>query len=227
MGVNIYILDRRPARLSVGGIEQSVGSLRRFWKITEIDQERSSELNTSESAARATASPQAAMLADVHELPLGVGSGVPVKAHLVIGWDEGRTSVTDLSWDYLPTLGYGVRDRGTGTFVLHEEKEGALYPVSPERAAEIGLIDSKGQLVRRGQPTISECRSVRPYVAGYAEADCMFDNGMLEKLLIGLTDSKLPEPSWLVGKKPTQVEQYSSGLPGLASSDLGSPRLGI
>ena len=58
----------------------------------------------------------------------------------MIGWDEGRTRVTDMGWDYLPTLGYGVRDRESGSFVFHEDRAGALYPVSRERASELGLI---------------------------------------------------------------------------------------
>ncbi len=124
MGVNIYILDRRPARLSVGGVEQNIGSLRRFWKITEIDDERSKELETAEATAGAIASPPAAMLADVYDMTLGSEDGASVKAHLVIGWDAGRTRVTDMGWDYLPTLGYGVRDRDSGAFVLHEERGG-------------------------------------------------------------------------------------------------------
>ena len=208
MGVNIYILDRRPARLSIGGVEQSVGSLRRFWKTTELDNARLSELEASEEAACAIASPSAAMLADVYDMPLTSDKGVFVKAHLVIGWDEGRASVTDMGWDYLPILGYGVRHRETGTFVLHEEKEGALYPVSRERAVEAGLISSGGQLVPHGQPLVVQCRSVRPYIAGYAEADCTFNNGNAVKLLIGVTGEGLPDPAWFVGKKPRQAEHY-------------------
>ena len=61
MGVNIFILDRRPARLAVAGVEQDVGSLRRFWKITELDEERSGELSASEAAASAIPSPKAAI----------------------------------------------------------------------------------------------------------------------------------------------------------------------
>ena len=60
MGVNIFILQRRPVRLSVGGVAQSVGSLRRFWKITELDNERGAELDAEEAAARAISSPSAA-----------------------------------------------------------------------------------------------------------------------------------------------------------------------
>ena len=43
MGVNILLLDRRPARLDVGGVVQSVGTLRSFWKMTELDEERAAE----------------------------------------------------------------------------------------------------------------------------------------------------------------------------------------
>ena len=221
MGVNIYILDRRPARLSVGGVEQSIGSLRRFWKITEIDDERSRELETAEATAGAIASPPAAMLADVYDMTLGSENGARVKTHLVIGWDKGRTRVTDMGWDYLPTLGYAVRDKDSGAFVLHEEREGGLFPISRERAAELGLTDSGGQLARHGQPAIVECRSVRPYIAGYAEADCTFDNGKTEKLLIGITGDSLPDRSWLIGKKPRQAERYVPGRP--ASEGTGHP----
>ena len=220
MGVNIYILDRRPARLSVGGVEQNIGSLRRFWKITEIDDERSKELETAEATAGAIASPPAAMLADVYDMTLGSEDGAPVKAHLVIGWDAGRTRVTDMGWDYLPTLGYGVRDRDSGAFVLHEEREGGLFPISRERAVDLGLSDPAGQLVRHGQPAIVECRSVRPYIAGYAEADCTFDNGRTEKLLIAMSGGELPNPSWLVGKTPMQAEQYRPDRPTSAAAEI-------
>ena len=224
MGVNIYILDRRTARLSIGGIEQNIGSLRRFWKITELDNARVSELEASEEAARAIVSPPAAMLADVYDMPLASDSSAPVNAHLVIGWDEGRTSVTDMGWDYLPILGYGVRDRETGAFVLHEKREGALYPVSRERAAEAGLIGSDGQLIPHGQPLIVECRSVRLYVAGHAEADCVFDNGKVVKLLFGITDECLPDPAWFVGKKPMQAERYAPMRPDFGTPDTDLPR---
>ena len=224
MGVNIYILDRRPARLSVGGVEQNIGSLRRFWKITEMDGKRSGELDAAETAARAVASPPAAMLADVYDMPLGLEHATSAKAHLIIGWDEGRTRVTDMGWDYLPALGYGVRNRASGIFVFHEERAGALYPVSRERAADLGLIDAGGKLVRRGQPAIAVCRSVRPYIAGYAEADCTFDDGRAEKLLIGIIGEDLPDPAWLAGKKPMHVERYAPTRPGATGTESAPPR---
>ena len=215
MGVNIFILDRRPAKLTVAGIEQDVGSLRRFWKITELDEERSSELSTSEAVASSMPSPKAAMVADVVEMPLGSTSGIDVRAHLVIGWDEGRTSVTDMGWDYLPVLGYAVRDPGSGVFVLHEERDHALHPLNRERALGLGLIGPNGQLTRRGQPVISECRSVRSYfLEGYAEADCTFDNGTSDRLLVATSDTELPKEAWFVGKRPMDVQRYQRNMAG-------------
>ena len=145
----------------------------------------------------------------------------------MIGWDEGRTSVTDMGWDYLPTLGYGVRDRESGAFVLHEERAGVLFSVSRDHAAESGLIGSDGQLVRRGQPAIVQCRSVRPYIAGYAEADCTFDNGRTEKLLIGIIGEEFPDPSWLVGKKPMQAERYAPVRPGVVGAGVAPQKPAI
>lgn len=159
------------------------------------------------------------MLADVYDMPVGLEDATSVKAHLIIGWDEGRTRVTDMGWDYLPTLGYGVRDRTSGAFVFHEERAGVLYPVSRECAADLGLIDAGGKLMRRGQPSIAVCRSVQPYIAGYAEADCTFDDGRAEKLLIGVIGNELPDPSWLTGKKPMQVEQYAPSRPNNGAQD--------
>jgi hypothetical protein len=63
----------------------------------------------------------------------------------VIGWDEGRTRVTDMGWDFLPVLGYAVRDPKSGVFVLHEEYGGILHPLGRERAIELGLTGPDGQ----------------------------------------------------------------------------------
>jgi hypothetical protein len=208
MGVNIYILDRRPARLRVGEREQSVGSLRRFWKITELDEERAGEIKAADAKLSAMPSPRAAMVADVEEMPFGSATGIEIKAHPVIGWDEGRTRVTDMDWDYLPVLGYAIRDPDSGVFVLHENRDGVLHRMDYDRAVELGLIGSDGQLVRRGQPTIAECRSVRPYIPGYAEADCAFDDGQREKLLIAIVNAMMPKPEWFVGKRPMDVEHF-------------------
>jgi hypothetical protein len=224
MGVNIYILDRRPARLRVGELEHRIGSLRRFWKITELDEERVGEVYASKVKLAGVPSPKAAMVADVEEMPLGSVTGIEVKAHPVIGWDEGRTRVTDMGWDYLPILGYAIRDPDSGIFVLHESRDGVLHRLDHGRAVELGLIKPDGKLVRRGQPTIAECRSVRPYIPGYAEADCMLDNGQEEKLLIGVADGPLPEPAWLTGKTPMQIEKYPLERPASKPAGLNPPR---
>lgn len=208
MGVNIFILDRRPANLVVGGTLQTIGSLRRFWKISEIDDERSQELRASELVAASIPSPRAAMVADVEEIPVGSPSGPRIKAHLVIGWDVGRTSVADLGWDYLPTLGYAVRDPDSANFILHEFCDNALHRLDLARGIELELCTADGQLVGHGQPIISQCISVRHYISGYAEADCLFGNGREKKLLVAVTAGALPEPAWFVGKKPMQVEKY-------------------
>jgi hypothetical protein len=122
MGVNIFIPDRRLAKLAVAGVVQDVGSLRRFWKITELDEERAGELGASEATVSAMPSPKAAMIADVVEVPLALRPDIEISAHQVIGWDEGRTSVTDMGWDYLPVPGYAVRDPENGLFTLYERR---------------------------------------------------------------------------------------------------------
>lgn len=206
MGVNTFLLDRRTATLLVGGRKQTVGTLRRFYKITELDDERSAELDA---AARITPSPAAALIVDISELPLADTPDKPVAAHLVLGWDEGRGSVTDFGWDYLPKLGYGVRDPASGNYTLHEERAGLLYAIGDRRARELGFLGAGGELIRHGQPRIIMCRSVQPYqIHGYAEADCTFDSGGGDKLLIVTPDGQLPPETWFVGKRPMDVERY-------------------
>jgi hypothetical protein len=208
MGVNIFILDRRPVKLAVGGVEQDVGSLRRFWKITELDEERAGELSASEAVVAGRPSPKAAMVADVVEMPLGSTSGVEVRAHPVIGWDKGRTRVTDMGWDFLPVLGYAVRDLENDAFVLHEMRDGALYRMNHERALELGLLGADGHLVEHEQPVITACENVRPFLDRYADADCTLSDGRKEKLMTVIEGGGLPPTDWFIGKKPMQVEKY-------------------
>jgi hypothetical protein len=116
--------------------------------------------------------------------------------------------VTDFGWDYLPRLGYAVRDAAAGIYVLHEEKSGRLHPINLERATELGLVDRTGRMIRHGQPRITACQSVRQYIAGYAESDCVLDNGRDERLLIAISGDALPPETWLVGKRPMDVKRY-------------------
>jgi hypothetical protein len=213
MGVNIYILDRRSVRLRVGGFEQGIGSLRRFWKITEVDEERFDELRASEAVVSAMPSPKAAMVSDVVEMPIASPPGIEVKAHLVIGWDEGRTRVTDMGWDYLPVLGYAVRDPAGRAFVLHELRDGALHRLDRERAWALRLVGPDGQLAEHGQPVITACENVRPFLDRYADADCALSNGSKERLITIIEGGELPPPEWFVGRKPKDVEKYQPQPP--------------
>lgn len=207
MGVNTFLLDRRTVTLEVGGTKQTVGTLRRFFKLTELDDERAAEL---EAAACTTPSPAAVLLMDVSEIPLAAEPGRPIAAHLVLGWDDGRGSVTDFGWDYLPQLGYAVRDPSTHAYTLYEERDRLLHPIDATRAREIDLLDSAGRLVRHGQPHITACRRVKPYIKGYAEADCTLETGTVEKLLTVTAGDELPPESWFVGKRPMDVRHYSA-----------------
>jgi len=213
MGVNIFLLDRRPARLDVGGVVQSVGTLRRFWKMTELDEERADELRASEDAAAVRPSPKAAIVADLVELPLDMQAGSEVRAHLVIGWDEGRTRVTDMKWDYLPVLGYAVRNPNNGTFVLHEERDGVLHPLDRKRALELGLTGPDGNLVAHGQPVVTACENVRPFLDRYADADCTLSSGIRETLMTTVEGEGLPPAGWFIGKRPMDVTHYRLGQP--------------
>ena len=169
MGVNTFLLDRRTATLFVGGSEQTVGTLRRFFKITELDDERAAELDAAACIAPITGG-------RIRSGHLGIVArkipDKPVAAHLVLGWDEGRGSVTDFGWDYLPQLGYAIRDRDTGHYILHEEREGLLHAIDNRRAHELGLLTAGGELIRHGQPRIATCRSVLPYIQQYVLMPC-------------------------------------------------------
>jgi hypothetical protein len=212
MGVNTFLLDRRTATLLIGASKQTVGTLRRFFKLTELDEERAAELDA---AASITPSPAAALVMDISELPLASEPDRPVAAHLVLGWDDARGSVTDFGWDYLPQLGYAVLDRADGNYTLYEERSGLLHTIDDRRARKLGLLAADGELIRRGQPRITACRSVTPYtIASYAEADCTFDSGTGDKLLIVTPDNRLPPEDWLIGKRPLDVRCYQPNSAG-------------
>ena len=207
MGVNTFLLDRRSVTLLVGGKKQMAGTLRRFFKLTELDEERHAEV---EAAERDTYSPPAAMIMDVNEGRLADDPDRLVNTHLVLGWDEGRGTVTDYKWDYLPVLGYAVRNPGTAHFTLYEEKFGLLYPIDGSRARELGLIDDEGKMVRRGQPVITSAANVRPFLDRYADADCVMSNGATETMMTIIEDGQLPPADWFVGKRPMDVKKFAA-----------------
>ena len=205
MGVNSFLLDRRTARMLIGGSSQTVGTLRRFFKLTELDEERAAELDA---AAKITPSPAAAMLMDITELPLADEPAKPLAVHLVLGWDEGRGSVTDFGWDHLPQLGYAVRNPATQEYVLFELQDELLYPIDERRALDLGLLDKQGKLIRRGQPVITGCENVRPFLDRYADADCTLSNGATETLMTTIEGGTLPPAEWFIGKTPREAAKY-------------------
>ncbi len=211
MGVQIYLLDHRTVTLLVGNHSQKIGTLRRSWKVTEIDGDRAAEIEAAKANIAGEGTPPAVMVADVAEIPLAIEPSLPVAAHLVIGWDADRSSVTDFGWDYLPTLGYAVRGASSAEYALHEERAGVLHPVTTSRAIELGILDDAGKFQRRGQPSITRCRSVRPYISSYAQADCTLSDGQIAEILTSVKSEMLPDSTWYVGKRPADVAHYPAG----------------
>ena len=205
MGVQTYLLDSRAVPLVIGGTRYAIGTARRFFKLTEIDQQRQAEIN----AAKMKRAPTAVMIADVSERSMADAPETPVPAHLVLGWDVDRGHVTDANWDYLPKLGFAILRLNSAEreYVLHEERQGMLYPISPLRARELNLFDAEGKLRRQGQRRIISCESVRAYFEGFAEAVCRLEGGDIIKLFVA-ADVGLPPASWFVGKRPMDVERF-------------------
>ena len=145
MGIQTYVLDRRRIPLTIGGRRHFVGSLRRYYKVTELDAERVDEL---ESAA-VTPSPAVAMVVDIAHLTLSDRPGIPMAACLVIAWDQGRGHTQDFDWDGQPQLGYAVFHRSINEHILYEYVGGALTLIDVERARELGILDADGQLMVR------------------------------------------------------------------------------
>ena len=214
MGVQIYLLDRRTVTLLVGADLQKIGTLRRSWKVTEIDDDRAADIEAAKANIAGQGAPLAVMVADVAEIPLAIEPNRPVAVHLVIGWDADRSSVTDFGWDYLPVLGYAVRSTASAEYVLHEERAGVLHPVTSIRANELGILDGAGKFQRRGQPSITECRSVRPYITSYAQADCTLSDGQVAEILTSVEPGSLPDSIWYVGKRPADAARYPAGKGG-------------
>jgi hypothetical protein len=210
MGVQTYLLDRRKVTLLVAGQPVEIGTLRRFWKVTEIESKRAAEIEAAQVSLRGHDAPVAVMIADVTEFPMAAEPSKPVAAHLVLGWDADRSSVTDFGWDYLPILGYAVQTSASAEYILHEERAGGLFPITRARAIELGIHNQAGQFLRLGQPSITECKSVRPYIASYVQADCVLSNGRNAEILTHTHPGQSPEITWYTGKRPSDVANYPS-----------------
>ncbi|EKM98139.1 MULTISPECIES: hypothetical protein [unclassified Acidocella] len=208
MGVQLYILDRRPASLVIAGTRHQIGTLRRSWKLTEIDAERAAEISAAEENLKDSAAPAAAMVADVVDMHPLEAPDRPVAAHVVIGWEANRHTVTDMAWDFLPVLGFAVRAPSSDGFVLHEERDGGLAQMTLARAVELSILDKEGRLQRHGQPAIAKCLGVRPFIQAHAIAECELVDGRSTELVTELRSDNLPSPSWYVGKLPSQTKIF-------------------
>ena len=210
MGVQLYILDHRQTSLVIGGTHHLIGTLRRSWKLTEIDADRAAEISAGEESLKGNASPAAAMVAEVVELPILGTPGQPIAAHVVIGWDANRYSVTDMAWDFLPVLGFAVRSPGTDDFVLQEEREGGFVPMTEARAMELTILDPAGRLARHGQPPIAKCLAVKLLIESHAIATCELVDGRSAELVTELTSGDLPSMDWYIGKLPAETRVFSA-----------------
>jgi hypothetical protein len=51
------------------------------------------------------------------------------------------------------------------------------------KEGRFGIIDDVPKFQRSGQPSITKCQSVRPYISSYAEANCLLSNGKVIEIL--------------------------------------------
>ncbi len=122
--------------IEVCGLRQQIGTLRHFGKLTELNEQSSAEMTALEALLGQMVAPIAAMNTDVIQKELEGGSSNPIKAHEIASWEEDRSHVLDLNWDFLPTIGYAVQDHDRRVFVLHEKTAGGLRPVTQNQATE-------------------------------------------------------------------------------------------
>jgi hypothetical protein len=208
MGVQLYLLDRRQTSLIIAGTRHLIGTLRRSWKLTEINVERAAEIDAARESLKSVDLPAAAMVAEVTEIPLLGAHQNPVAAHMVVGWEPNRYSVTDMAWDFLPILGYAVRSSATAEFVLHEKQEGGLVLMKESRALELSVLDGAGRLSKSGQPLVIECLVVKPLTKSYVIAHCKLADGRTAELVTELSSDYLPPPAWYVGKRPAETKIF-------------------
>ncbi len=212
MGVNVYLLNRRTAEISIGNERYIVGTLRPFWKITEIDEERAAEMAAAKAELLGNDAPTAVMISDICDVALASDPRRKAAGHIVLGWDADRFSVTDFDWEYLPVLGYAVKLSGSSTYALHEIRDELLYPMTKERAIELQILDAAGALIRRGQTLILICHSVKNYIAKYVEAHCILKDGRSVAILTKLDGATLPDLEWYKDKRPSDVQSYSEAI---------------
>ena len=61
--------------------------------------------------------------------------------------------------------------------------------------------------------TLAACGERGAQYTGYVEADCIFDSGAADKLLVVASHDAPPPESWFVGRRPMDVERYRRAEP--------------
>lgn len=208
MGVVVHRLKMgTTCQIRIGRSTHVIGVIGRLWKLTDtgLRERRADQMDRMYEAERRRRlpTPKAVMV----EGPSQLGPGLSLRAHLVLGWDEGRLKTQDYDWDHLPTLGY-AKPGPDGDLVLHELVGDHLAPMTEARAKQLDILDKHGELVRRGQPTIVDCRSVESMGGTYYSADCEFSDGRSGTVVGESESGDLPAAEWLVGRTPESAGKY-------------------
>jgi hypothetical protein len=117
-------------------------------------------------------------------------------------------TVTDLDWDYLPILGYAVRNIALSNYTLCEDMSGTLQGIEADRAVQLGILNTSGQLIRNGQPSIVACEAIRIFISTYVQADCMLSDGRSVEVLTFIGSGLPPQKGWYIGKRPAEAANF-------------------
>jgi hypothetical protein len=213
MGIQLYLLGSRKTSFFIEDHSFQIGTLKRFYKSSEITPYRESQMAAVAAQVKAKPAPKAVMMESADESPyhlrLKSAPTRPANAHLLLGWERDRSSISDYKWDYLPVLGYLVESPTTGWLELYDENDGYLQLTSYKSAIKNGILNKAGQMDYFSQPGISKCLSLTGIGADHVTADCLLDNGELESLIVKVRNDNRPPLDWFSGKKPSQVVHYN------------------
>ncbi|HQT43700.1 MAG TPA: hypothetical protein PLD79_06845 [Halothiobacillus sp.] len=139
MGVDLYLLNKRKTALVIDGKKTRIGTASRLCKLTEINEWRMATITATEAALAGQKMPKTVIIDIEYDMPMAL-SRETLNARPVLRWADDRTRVTDFEWDDLPVLGYAIRDNESHAYTLYEKRFGKLYPVSVDRAIEVGIL---------------------------------------------------------------------------------------
>ena len=202
----VYFLDREPVSLRVGGVLLRVGIAwmsHKFHPQFEFAPERTM-------ADDATEWPEVVIVGDCNAVFYLASDGQLVVASRVLGWEIGRRCVSEIDWDCLPTIGYGIKSESGENYVLHEAKSDKLYLMGADRARELSILDHRQRLVPHGQVPIDRCDWVEVVKEGkLAVAECYLANGRRVTQFVLLNGWALPPKRWFENKLPMEAMAYS------------------